>query len=70
MRRDELRAAWAIFTPLLERVDAGEVPVRPYAYGSRGPPEADELLARVGYIRPESYTWTTRGGHGGGEDGG
>lgn len=33
--RDELRAAWAIFTPLLHAVDAGKLPVHPYAYGSR-----------------------------------
>ena len=35
LRSDELRAAWAIFTPLLHSIDAGELPVHPYPYGSR-----------------------------------
>lgn len=35
MCRDELRAAWGIFTPLLHKIDAGEVEVHPYPYGSR-----------------------------------
>jgi len=34
VRRDELRAAWAIFTPLLHAIDAKKVkPPLPYAYG-------------------------------------
>ncbi len=34
VRRDELRAAWAIFTPLLHEIDAGRVPPPlPYPYG-------------------------------------
>ena len=34
VRRDELRAAWAIFTPLLHAIDAKQVkPPQPYAYG-------------------------------------
>jgi glucose-6-phosphate 1-dehydrogenase len=51
VRRDELAAAWAVFTPLLHQIDRGEVPPLPYKYGSRGPPEADQLLAREGYVR-------------------
>lgn len=35
VRRDELRAAWAIFTPLLHAIDAGAVPLHPYPYGAR-----------------------------------
>ena len=72
LRRDELKAAWAIFTPLLHEIDAGKVDVHPYPFGSRGPDEADELLARAGYIRPKDYTWSERhlsvdtGGVGGG----
>lgn len=57
VRRDELRAAWAIFDDLLKNVDAGEVPVLPYEAGSRGPVESDELLTSVGYIRPRDYAW-------------
>jgi glucose-6-phosphate 1-dehydrogenase len=34
VRRDELRAAWAIFTPLLHAIDKGEVPVEPYEAGA------------------------------------
>lgn len=35
VRRDELRAAWAIFTPLLHAIDGGSGPqLHPYAYGA------------------------------------
>lgn len=57
VRRDELRAAWAIFTPLLHDIDAGKVPVHPYAYGSRGPAQADELRTRAGWVKNEKYDW-------------
>lgn len=60
LRRDELRAAWAVFTPLLQQIDAGNVPVHPYPYGSRGPTAAGELMEKAGYIRPKHYTWTER----------
>ena len=51
LRRDELRAAWAIFTPLLHAVDAGRLPLHPYPYGSRwaaagGPATAQGGLAQ------------------------
>lgn len=59
LRRDELRAAWAIFTPLLNKIDAGEVPVVPYTFGSRGPEEAHRLLWDAGYRRPEDYSWSS-----------
>jgi glucose-6-phosphate 1-dehydrogenase len=70
VRRDELRAAWAIFTPLLHAVDAGKVDPLPYAYGSRGPRAADELLAKAGYVRTRGYVWRPPGvgGAGGGEE--
>jgi glucose-6-phosphate 1-dehydrogenase len=90
VRRDELRAAWAAFDPLLKALDAqagggegedgeeggektankkpaaaGEkaprIPVHAYPAGSRGPPEADALLARVGYVRPKEYHWRAAG---------
>ena len=61
-RRDEVEAAWALMTPVLEawgRVDtpagmAGgsvgnrEVPLCPYPAGGWGPPEADALIERDG----------------------
>ncbi|XP_024357851.1 glucose-6-phosphate 1-dehydrogenase 6, cytoplasmic isoform X2 [Physcomitrium patens] len=57
VRRDELRVAWEIFTPLLHRIDVGKLELIPYKEGSRGPAEADELNARVGYRRTEGYCW-------------
>ncbi|KAF8070929.1 G6PD5 [Scenedesmus sp. PABB004] len=57
VRRDELRAAWSVFTPLLHAIDAGEVEPEPYAYGSRGPPSQDAFLAASGYKRSARYTW-------------
>lgn len=57
VRRDELRVAWEIFTPLLNRIDNGEIKPCPYTPGSRGPNEADELAARVGYRQTHGYIW-------------
>lgn len=57
VRADELEAAWKIFTPLLHELESKRV--RPYIYpfGSRGPPEAEELAKRYGFKRYEGYTW-------------
>ncbi|CAI5473026.1 unnamed protein product [Closterium sp. Yama58-4] len=57
VRRDELKAAWETFTPLLHRIDQGALPPHPYKQGSRGPDHADELAERVGYRRTEGYCW-------------
>eukprot|EP00161_Ancyromonas_sigmoides_P009372 TRINITY_DN2329_c0_g1_i1.p1 TRINITY_DN2329_c0_g1~~TRINITY_DN2329_c0_g1_i1.p1 ORF type:complete len:544 (-),score=285.33 TRINITY_DN2329_c0_g1_i1:8-1639(-) len=57
VRSDELREAWKLFTPLLNRIDAGEVEVHKYPFGSRGPEASDELIKRHGYVRSETYTW-------------
>ena len=46
--RDELRASWAVFTPLLHTIDDKKVDVHPYKAGSRGPKEADTMIARAG----------------------
>lgn len=59
VRRDELRAAWAIFTPLLHAIDRGELVPEPYPAGSRGPAAAEALAAGAGYIRSASYAWTS-----------
>jgi glucose-6-phosphate 1-dehydrogenase len=57
LHRDELRAAWAIFTPLLHQIDEGQhIPI-PYPAGSRGPPEADELAHRMGFYKNKGYEW-------------
>ena len=50
VRRDELAAAWKIFTPLLKYIDAGGLSPELYAYGSRGPKNADKLRQRAGFI--------------------
>eukprot|EP00245_Coleochaete_scutata_P012804 TRINITY_DN501_c2_g2_i1.p1 TRINITY_DN501_c2_g2~~TRINITY_DN501_c2_g2_i1.p1 ORF type:complete len:523 (+),score=91.19 TRINITY_DN501_c2_g2_i1:216-1784(+) len=57
LRRDELRAAWEIFTPLLHRIDGGELETFVYKQGSRGPPEADELSVKAGYTKTGNYVW-------------
>lgn len=61
VRRDLLAASWAIFTPLLHQIDRGELSPIPYAYGSRGPKEADELLAKEGYVRTYDYHYAPGG---------
>lgn len=57
VRRDELRAAWEIFTPLLHRIDDGKMKPIPYKPGTRGPGEADILLEKVGYVQTHGYIW-------------
>eukprot|EP00246_Nothoceros_aenigmaticus_P008106 TRINITY_DN225_c0_g3_i1.p1 TRINITY_DN225_c0_g3~~TRINITY_DN225_c0_g3_i1.p1 ORF type:complete len:543 (+),score=92.64 TRINITY_DN225_c0_g3_i1:262-1890(+) len=57
VRRDELRVAWEIFTPLLHRIDAGELLPKLYKPGGRGPEEADQLVTRLGYRRTLGYIW-------------
>uniref|UniRef100_A0A5B7A7U3 Glucose-6-phosphate 1-dehydrogenase n=1 Tax=Davidia involucrata TaxID=16924 RepID=A0A5B7A7U3_DAVIN len=57
VRRDELKAAWEIFTPLLHGIDNGEFKPKTYKPGSRGPVEADELLERAGYVQTHGYIW-------------
>ncbi|KZV17307.1 glucose-6-phosphate 1-dehydrogenase, cytoplasmic isoform-like [Dorcoceras hygrometricum] len=57
VRRDELKAAWEIFTPLLHRIDDGEIKSLPYKPRSRGPAEADVLLEKAGYVQTHGYIW-------------
>ena len=59
--RDELRAAWAIFTPLLHAIDDGKLEPVEYKHGSRGPAEADRLIQSAGFVRNEAYTWGDQG---------
>ncbi|KAG1671356.1 hypothetical protein FOA52_002966 [Chlamydomonas sp. UWO 241] len=56
VRRDELRASWAIMTPLIHAMDKGLVPVEPYEFGSRGPKSVDAWTEAAGYKRTE-YVW-------------
>lgn len=46
IRSDELDAAWALFTPLLEELEEKKVMPEYYPYGSRGPVGAHYLAAR------------------------
>eukprot|EP00850_Spirogloea_muscicola_P002141 SM000008S22230 [mRNA] locus=s8:585467:589117:- [translate_table: standard] len=57
VRRDELQEAWKIFTPLLHRVDQGELDVIKYKPGSRGPEESQALIEREGYNQTKGYIW-------------
>ncbi|XP_020111678.1 glucose-6-phosphate 1-dehydrogenase, cytoplasmic isoform-like [Ananas comosus] len=57
VRRDELKAAWEIFTPLLHDIDDGKLKPLSYKPGSRGPAEADELLSKAGYVQTHGYIW-------------
>ena len=57
VRSDELDAAWAIFSPLLHQLERDRARPVPYPIGARGPREADDLVAAMGYKRSESYTW-------------
>lgn len=57
VRSDELREAWRIFTPLLKQLEAEKVRPVPYVYGTRGPAEADEMLASNNFKYSGSYKW-------------
>lgn len=57
VRNDELTAAWKIFTPVLHKLEEEKIKPISYKFGTRGPPEADELAQRYGYIRPQNYSW-------------
>ncbi|KAF9955519.1 Glucose-6-phosphate 1-dehydrogenase [Modicella reniformis] len=58
VRNDELDAAWKIFTPILKKIDQGEINPIPYAYGTRGPKGLTEFVAKHGYTRGEQeYVW-------------
>ncbi|ORC93229.1 glucose-6-phosphate 1-dehydrogenase [Trypanosoma theileri] len=49
VRKDELDAAWRIYTPLLHAIDRGELKILPYEAGSRGPVEADTFILNSGF---------------------
>mmetsp|Transcript_3215 Transcript_3215/g.4995 ORF Transcript_3215/g.4995 Transcript_3215/m.4995 type:complete len:519 (+) Transcript_3215:83-1639(+) len=57
VRSDELEASWRIFDPLLKQIESEKRKPLPYTYGSRGPPEADEMLERSGITRHGEYSW-------------
>lgn len=51
IRRDELAAAWDIFTPVLHELEQRQIAPQPYEFGSRGPVQAAQLAARYGFPR-------------------
>jgi 6-phosphogluconate dehydrogenase (decarboxylating)/glucose-6-phosphate 1-dehydrogenase len=56
VRSDELRRSWAIFTPLLHKIERENIKPIMYQRGTRGPPGADAFIERKsGYIRNEDY---------------
>jgi len=57
VRDDELRRAWEVFTPVLHKIEQENVRPIIYKQGGRGPKEADEFIAEVGYIRYEDYVY-------------
>ncbi|RWS25529.1 glucose-6-phosphate 1-dehydrogenase-like protein [Leptotrombidium deliense] len=57
VRSDELAEAWRIFTPLLHELEAKKIPPIPYAYGSRGPQEADDMIYKHGFKFYGTYKW-------------
>jgi len=57
VRRDELSAAWSIFTPLLHAIDDNKHPPLKYTAGTRGPPEADSMVRKQGFKKNEEYSW-------------
>jgi glucose-6-phosphate 1-dehydrogenase len=48
VRVDELQAAWRIFTPVLHQLEKERIAPILYPFGSRGPPEADQLAYKYG----------------------
>lgn len=61
VRDDELRAAWKIFTPLLDEIEGQKVKPLTYKFGSRGPKESDELVNKVGFQYHHGlYQWQPR----------
>jgi 6-phosphogluconate dehydrogenase len=57
VRDDELRRAWEIFTPVLHKIEQSNIRPITYPQGSRGPIEADEFIANLGYSRNDNYVY-------------
>ncbi len=59
VREDELRRSWEIWTPLLHKIENENIRPITYKRGSRGPPEADDFIAKkAGYVRNEAYIFS------------
>lgn len=63
VRRDELRASWAMFTPILHDIDAAKGPkMQRYEYGSRAVEAGEKLIKESGYVRSSNYNWKSSNG--------
>lgn len=63
VRRDELRASWAMFTPVLHQIDDAKGPeMHYYEYGSRAVDAGEKLIKASGYVRSSNYTWKASNG--------
>jgi 6-phosphogluconate dehydrogenase len=58
VRDDELRRAWEIFTPLLNKIEQENIRPIVYKQGGRGPKESDDFIQKGGgYERNEDYVF-------------
>jgi glucose-6-phosphate 1-dehydrogenase len=56
---------WKVFTPLLHAIEKEKIKPQKYGYGTRGPADADAMLASKGnytrYDSPdEGFVWPTQ----------
>ena len=55
---EELLLAWKLLDTILHGIDDHQIKLHLYPFGSRGPPEADNLVKRAGYsLSTKKYTW-------------
>ena len=58
VRDDELIRSWEIFTPILHKIDGGDIKPKSYKCGSRGPEGADQWVAEhAGFEHNEEYNY-------------
>ncbi|VDN20404.1 unnamed protein product [Gongylonema pulchrum] len=62
VRTDELEQSWRIFTPLLKQFEKERPRPLEYVFGSRGPPEADEMMKKHGFAFSGTYKWVPNPG--------
>lgn len=57
--REELKLSWELFTPILEEIESGhsDIPVYPYAFGSKGPEQADRICEENNFKLTGKNPW-------------
>ena len=45
---------------MLHKIEQERPPPIQYEYGSRGPAEADEMIAKQGFVAESKYTYNTK----------